>query len=76
MVSIFENTHLYTAFADNSTFFLKNLNSINKLLNKIQIYSSFTALNPSLNKCEIPGISALKRVIMTVFVVKCIDLTK
>ena len=75
MVSIFENTHLYTAFADNSTFFLKNLNSINKLLNKIQIFSSFTALNPSLNKCEIPG-SALKRVIMTVFVVKCIDLTK
>ena len=34
-IKMFQNTFLYTAYADDSTFFLKNKNSIKELLNTI-----------------------------------------
>ena len=40
-IRIFKNMRLYTAYADYSTFFLKTLASVNELLNKIYIFSSF-----------------------------------
>ena len=35
---MFENTFLYTAYADDGTFFLKDKNSIKELLNTIKLY--------------------------------------
>ena len=61
-IKMFENTFLYTAYADDSTFFLKDKNSVKELLNTINCYSSFTGLKPNLPKCEVARIGVLKRV--------------
>ena len=45
-----ENTFLYTAYADDSTFFLKDKNSIKEPLNTINYFLSFTGLKPNLSK--------------------------
>ena len=58
VIKMFENTFLYTANADDSTFFLKYKHSIKELLNIINYYSSFTGLKPNLSKCEMAGIGA------------------
>ena len=57
---MFENTFLYTAYADDSTFFLKDKNSTKELLNTINYFSSFLDLKPNLSKCEVTGIGAVK----------------
>ena len=71
-----KNTYLHAAYADDSTFFLKNLNSPKKLLNTIKIFSSFTGLKPNLSKCENSLIGALKEITVAVCGIKCIGLTK
>ena len=61
-ITIFENTFLYIAYADDSTLFLKDKISIKELLNRINHFLSFTDLKPDLSKCEVAGISAMKEV--------------
>ena len=61
-IKIFENTFLCTAYANDSTFFLKDKNSFKELLNTIDYFSFFTGLKPNLSKCEVAGIGALKGV--------------
>ena len=73
---MFENTFLYMAYADDSTFFLKDKNSIKELLNTINYFSSFTGLKPNLSKYEVDGIGALKGIKVTICGIKCTDLTK
>ena len=73
---MFENTFLYTAYVDDSTFFLKNKNSSRELLNTINLISSFTGLKQNLSKCVVGGIGTLKGVKETICRIKCIDLTK
>ena len=43
-IKLFDNTFLYTAYGDDSTFFLKDKNLIKELLNTINYFSSFTGL--------------------------------
>ena len=71
-IEMFEHTFLYT----DSTFFLKDKNSIKELLNTINYFSSFTGLKLNLSKCEVAGIGALKGVKVIICGIKCIDLTK
>ena len=59
-IKLFENNFLYTAYPDDSTFFLKDKNSIKELLNTINYFSSFAGLKPNLSKCEVAEIGALK----------------
>ena len=73
---MFENTFLYTAYADDSTFFLKDKNSIKELLKTINYFSTLTGLKPNLSKCEVAGMGALKGVKVAICGIKCIDLTK
>ena len=75
-IKIFEKNFLYAAYADDSTFFLKDKNSIKELLNTIKDSSSFAGLKPSLSKCEVTGIGTLKRVKVAICGIKCIDFTK
>ena len=49
-IKMFEKTFLCTAYEDDSTFFLKDKNSIKELLNTINYFSSFTGLRPNLSK--------------------------
>ena len=73
---MFKNTFLYIAYADVSTFFLKDKNSIKALLTTINYFLSFTGLKPNLSKCEVAGTGALKGVKGAICGIKCFDLTK
>ena len=74
-ICIFERTYLYSAYADDTTFFLKNIKSLKQLLRTVDYFSSFTGLKPNLSKCEIAGIGILKGVEVAVCGIKCVDLT-
>ena len=49
-LKVLGNTFLYTAYGDDTIFFLKSLGSIKELLNKISLFSSFSGLKPNLSK--------------------------
>ena len=62
-IKVFDYVFLSTANAVDSTFFLKDLASVKKLLNIFSYYSKFS-------KCEIAGIGSLKGVEVAVCGVK------
>ena len=66
-VNIFEYTCLYTAYADDAIFFLKNKNCITQLMGTFSTFSQYFFLKPSYEKCEIAGIRVLKSVKVVFF---------
>ena len=75
-LGIFNKTFVYTAYADDTTFFLKDKNSIRNLLEVFKDYSCFSGLKPNKSKCEIAGIGILKGVNVALCGMKCINLDK
>ena len=73
-LKIFDYDFLYTAYADDSTFFLSDIYSIKEMINCFNIFMCFSGLKPNLSKCEIAGIGSLKGVKVAVCGMKCIDL--
>ena len=73
-INIFKGTYLYSAYADDTTFFLRDKKSIKKLLNTFATFSKYTRLNPNHEKCEITGTRVLKSVKVAVCDMKCTDL--
>ena len=61
-LNIFKHVFLYTAYADDTTFFLKDRNSIIELINELNTFSNFSVLKLNRTKLEIAGISVLNRV--------------
>ena len=59
-IEIFEHRFLYTVYANDTTFFLKDAQSIENLVEIFNTFSLFSGLKPNLAKCEITGIGALK----------------
>ena len=51
---------LYTVNTDNTTFIVKDLNSIKVILSSLDQFYTFSSLHPNLSKCEIAGIGVLK----------------
>ena len=70
----FDQCFLYSSYADDTTFFLKHINSINEIVNSFHIFSRFSELRPNLSKCEIAGIGVLKRGKVAVCGIQCVDL--
>ena len=66
---------MYTAFADDSTFFLKDLLSVKNLVDTFKVFSLFSGLNANFSKCEIAGLGSLKGVLEAVCDLKSINLT-
>ena len=75
-LNIFDHEYLYTAYADDATFFLEDISSIKVVLKDLQCFSSFSGLRPNFTKCEIAGIGVLKSVNVALCGMKCLDLTK
>ena len=75
-LNIFDHEYLYTAYADDTTFFLEDISSIKVVLKDLQCFSSFSGLRPNFTKCEIAGIGVLKSVNVALCGMKCLDLTK
>ena len=73
-INIFEHTYLYSAFADDTTFFLRDKRSIKELINTFAKFSKYSGLKPNHEKCKIAGIGVLKSVKVAVCGMKCIDL--
>ena len=60
-LTIFDHCFLYSAYADDTTFLLKDTISIKNMVNTFHLFSEFSGLKPNLSKCEITGIGVLKR---------------
>ena len=73
-LDIFGSEYLYSAYADDTTFFLKDLSSIRELLKVINSYSTYSGLKPNISKCEVAGIGVLKGVKVAICGFQCINL--
>ena len=71
---IFEKAFLYTAYADNTTFFLKEEKSVIKLIKTLVIFLTFSGLKQNKSICEIASLGALKRVKLALCRMEYIDL--
>jgi len=74
-MSILNNKFLYTAYADDATFFLQDYHSITCLVNELKDFSRYSGLRPNYSKCEICAIGSLKGVSRALCGFKAIDLT-
>ena len=73
-MEIFGHCFLDTTYADDTTFFLKDSQSIEHLVKIFKPFSLFSGLKSNLSKYEIVGIRAQKGVQLVVCGWKCIDL--
>ena len=73
-LNIFDKIFLYTGYADDTTFFLKDTSSVIELMNIFDIFSKFSGLKPNKSKCEIASIGVLKGVQAALCGMRCIDL--
>ena len=73
-LKIFDKTFVYIAYADDTTFFLKDTKSVIELMNIFDTFSKFSGLKPNKSKCEIAGIGVLKGVQVALCGMRCIDL--
>ena len=70
---IFDYNYLYSAYANDKTFFLKNVICIKHIVDTFFFFVLFR-LKPNLTKSEIAGIGVLKVVQVAVCGIRCIDL--
>ena len=73
-MNIFKHEFSYTAYADDTTFFLKDIKSITELINELNTFSKFSGLKPNKTKCEILGIGILNEIQVALCGMKCVNL--
>ena len=71
---IFQKKFIYTAYVDDTTFFLKNIESVINLLEIFKHFSQFSGLKQNKSKCEIVGIGVLKGVQVALCGMRCVNL--
>ena len=74
-LNILNNTFLYTAYADDTTFFVKNENSVVEIVNTFDYFSLYSGLKINRSKCEIAGIGSKKGVNMALCGMRNVNLT-
>ena len=74
-MTIFDYKYLYSAYADDITFFVKDIISMKHMVYTFDyfFFPYFSRLNPNLRKSEIVGIGVLKRVQVVVCGICYID---
>ena len=73
-MNVCNNDFLYTAYADDTTFFLQNEKSATEVLNNFNIMSQFSGLKINKSKCEVAGIGVMKGVKVALCGVECVNL--
>ena len=73
---IFDNIFLYSAYVDDTTFFLSDEDSVIEAINVFHKFLLVSGLKPTEAKREIGAISVLKGVSVALCSMDCIDLTK
>ena len=71
---VFQKKFIYTTYADDTTFFLKNTESVRNLLETFKHFSQFSSLKPNKSKCEIAGIGVLTGVKVALCGMRCVNL--
>ena len=74
-IEIFKFVFLYTAYADDSTFFLRDILSVKELINSFNQFYYFSGLKANIENFEIAGTSSLNGFTEAVCGLKCIDLS-
>ena len=74
-IEIYKHILLYTAYADDPTFFLRDVPSVEELINSFNQFCHFLGLKFNIEKCEIAGIGSLKEVTKALCGSKCVDLS-
>ena len=74
-LNIFNNTYKLSAYADDTTFFLKNKESVEFLLETFKTFSLYSGLKPNASKCEICGIGVKRGEKVALCGMKSVDLT-
>ena len=67
-IDLYDHTFLFTVYADNSTFFLKDISSVKMLVEICKKFSCFPRLKPNITKCETAGLSPVKGILGAVCV--------
>ena len=73
-LNISSHDFLYIAYADDTTFFNRNKNSVIELLNVFDIFSVISGLKPNKSRCDTAGNENLKEVYVALCGLKCINL--
>ena len=66
---------MYTAYADNSTFLLRDILLVKELINSFNQFYHFSGLKANIEKYKIAGIGSLKGVTETACGLKSVDLS-
>ena len=74
-LQFFSHTFLYFAYADDTTFFLRDEKSATEVIKTFDKFSVFSGLKINNAKCEICGIGVKKGIKMALCGMDCIDLT-
>ena len=74
MSSVFKHEFLYTAHAGDTTFFLKDRNSIIEFMSELNTFSNFSGLKPSKTKCETADSGVLNGVQVALCELRCSNL--
>ena len=73
-ISILEHVFKLSAYADDTTFFIKDISSVEELFHTFNRYSCYSGLRLNASKSEICGIGAKKGDIVDLFGAKCLNL--
>ena len=73
-LTIFDHCYLYSAYADDTTFFLQDNIFIKHMVKVFYLFSYFSGLKLNFKKSEIAGIGALKGFQVAFCGLRCIDL--
>ena len=75
-LEIKELTFLYSAYADDTTFFVGDLDSASEIFKVFDMFSIYSGLKPNMKKCKIASIGSLKGVKVSLCEVNSIDLVQ
>ena len=75
-LKIFDFMYILSAYADDTTFFVSDLNSIFEIDRVFKVFSKFSGLKLNTSKCEICGIGAKKGDLVALCGFKNVDLTR
>ena len=75
-LEIFQKKFTFSSYADDTTFFLKNIESVINLLEIFKHFSQIPSLKPNKSKCEIASIGVLKGVKVALCGMRCVNLHK
>ena len=75
-LNIFNSIFLLTSYANDTTFFVEDLNSADEIFKTFSVFAKFSGLNINKKKCEIAGIGAKRGVHAALSGVKNINLNE